>query len=66
MPNFQKSVKTGAGVRKLVSADTREELDEALAALRAETPIEAPDITNPDHANLTLEEFLAKEAKDGQ
>lgn len=62
----QKSVKNQSGVRKLVTADTREELDEQVAAVRAERVFGTPDITDPKHANLTMEEFHELEAKDAK
>lgn len=48
---FSKDVKTGNGVYKHVVALTKEELAEAVAAVKAEVTTVAPDITNPDDGN---------------
>jgi hypothetical protein len=48
---FGEDVETKNDVVKHVVANTKEELAEAVKAVKAEKSADAPDITNPKHGN---------------
>lgn len=60
---FEKVVKKGDGTEKRVIADNKEELNEGVAAVRAESTSTSPDIDNPAHGNMTTAEFQANDGK---
>lgn len=51
---YQKEVTTKSGILKTIVASSQEELDEAVAAAKAEVAPVSPDLHNPDDANVIV------------
>lgn len=54
---FEKTVKNKDGVEKRVVASTQEDLDNAVKAVESESAPTYPDIDNPDHGNMRVQDF---------
>jgi hypothetical protein len=54
---FEKTVTNKDGVQKRVLADSKAELDDAVKAVQSQTAPVYPNIDNPDHGNVHVQDF---------
>lgn len=55
--SFHKRVTTADGTTKDVVANSKEELAEAVEAVKTDAFPVSPDISNPEHGNVVVDEF---------